>query len=355
VVATTDASGQARRLELPSEVFDGVQVRRFRNMSNRLAWHHHLFLPMAFGSFLRSHIQEFDVVHLHMFRTTQNVLVRRYATRYRVPYVFSARGSLPRIVRKETAKAIFDLAYGKRVLRDASRHIASSHVEHLQYESMGVPSSRIATIHNGVDAREYESLPPRGSFARPFGLDGKRLITYLGRLNARKGLDYLLHAFAGLARTHADTVLVIAGPDDGYQRPLQLLAHRLAVDDRTVFPGLLTGPARLGVFVDSEVIVYPTSHEPFGLVPFEALLCGRPVIVTEDSGCGELIKEEGAGLTVPYGNATALEEALDHTLRGGKAIEDTVDRGRQLVVGKLNWARIASQVVALYEQVFPAG
>jgi glycosyltransferase involved in cell wall biosynthesis len=220
---------------------------------------------------------------------------------------------------------------------------------------MGVPSSRITTIPNGVDSRQYQSLPPRGTFARQFGLEGKKLVTYLGRLNARKGLDELIHSFRGLAQTQPNTVLVMAGPDDGYQRSLQLLAHRLAVDDRTFFPGLVTGPSRLGAFVDSQVIVYPTSHEPFGLVPFEALLCGTPVIVTEDSGCGELIKEAGAGLTVPYGNTAALEEALRQTLRGGDAVEETVRRGRRLVLEELNWSRIASQVVNLYEQVSSHG
>jgi len=48
--------------------------------------------------------------------------------------------------------------------------------------------------------------------------------------------------------------------------------------------------------------------------PFEALLCGTPVIVTDDCGCGEIIKEAGCGYLVRYGDVTGLGEALGFAL-----------------------------------------
>ncbi|HII40366.1 MAG TPA: glycosyltransferase, partial [Thermoplasmata archaeon] len=203
---------------------------------------------------------------------------------------------------------------------------------------------------NGIDAQQYQDLPPPGSFARRLGLEGKILITYLGRLNARKGLDYLAQAFQRVAQKRNDVALVVAGPDDGYRRALELLVRRLGVGDATVLPGLLTGRDRLGAFVDSRVIVYPTSYEPFGLVPFEALLCGTPVIVADGSGCGGLLRDAKAGFIVPYGDVEALDAALAHVLDDGESVAETVRNGRRFVLEELGWPRIADQVVDLYRR-----
>ena len=67
------------------------------------------------------------------------------------------------------------------------------------------------------------------------------------------------------------------------------LAAALGIADRIEFVGLLTGRARLDLLADADVVVYPSADEVFGLVPLEALLCGTPVVVADDSGCGEVV------------------------------------------------------------------
>ncbi|MGH9254905.1 MAG: glycosyltransferase family 4 protein, partial [Vicinamibacterales bacterium] len=84
-------------------------------------------------------------------------------------------------------------------------------------------------------------------------------------------------------------------------------------EGRTLFTGLLEGRARLELLADADVVVYPSEHEIFGLVPLEALLSGTPVVVTSDSGCGEVIASTGGGLVV-QGDADALRSAIDHIL-----------------------------------------
>ena len=62
--------------------------------------------------------------------------------------------------------------------------------------------------------------------------------------------------------------------------------------------------------------MYPSEHEIFGLVPLEALLCGTPVVVADDSGCGEVIASTGGGLVV-RGDVEALRSAIAHVLDAG--------------------------------------
>ena len=99
--------------------------------------------------------------------------------------------------------------------------------------------------------------------------------------------------------------MVIGGNDMGGLTE----ARRVAGPD-VVFTGLLEGRERLELLAAADVLVYASQTEVFGLVPFEGLLCGAPVIVSDDCGCGELITEAGAGLLVRYGDVEGLRERV---------------------------------------------
>ncbi len=350
-VLTSDTLDASRRIKPLTEELDGIDVHRLPNLSNILAWKGQMFLPVGTVPFLRARLKEFDVVHVHMFRTSQNIAVQHYAPRIGVPYVVSAHGSLPHIVRWRVAKALYDGAIGSRLLRDAGRVLALSEAEKEQYEAAGVPPSKISIVYNGIDPDLFRTLPPRGEFAREHGLDGKKLITYVGRLNVRKGLDHLLRAFRDLSDTRPDTALVLVGTDDGYGTTLQRMAEEMAIADRVTFTGLIDHLEKLRVYVDSDVVVYPSAYEIFGLVPFEAVLCGKPVVVADDSGCGEIIGRARAGLTVPYGDATRLREAIASSLGDDPQIPGMVLRGRRFVLEELSWSRIAQNMERVYESV----
>jgi glycosyltransferase involved in cell wall biosynthesis len=78
--------------------------------------------------------------------------------------------------------------------------------------------------------------------------------------------------------------------------------------------GLLCDTDRLDALRAAAVVVYPSRDEIFGLVPLEALLCGTPVVVCGDSGCGEVIGKVGGGLIVPPGEPATLSEAIQSIL-----------------------------------------
>jgi len=262
--------------------------------------------------------------------------------------VLSAHGSVPRIVRKKLAKSVFDRIAGNQVLRDAAALIAVSSAELRQYEAMGVPAARVAVIPNGIDAGQYAALPDKGAFSRRYGLAGRTLIGYIGRLNSRKGLDILLESMRKLVEIRDDVTLVLVGPDDGFRGHVERLTKQLSLQDRVVLTGLITLPQKLEVLVDCDVFVYPGAFEIFGLVPFEALLCGKPVVVANDSGCGEIIERAKAGYTVPYGDSVRLTEAIESALAGGPETTDMIRRGRNFILEHLNWERIASATEDLY-------
>src|SRR4030095_9177665 len=94
--------------------------------------------------------------------------------------------------------------------------------------------------------------------------------------------------------------LVIGGNDMGSGDATRAAVHQLGVEARTIFTDLLQARARLELLASADVVVYPSEHEIFGLVPLEALLAGTPVVVADDSGCGEVVRPVGGGPGGPW-------------------------------------------------------
>jgi glycosyltransferase involved in cell wall biosynthesis len=192
----------------------------------------------------------------------------------------------------------------------AAKVLAVTDAECRQLLELGVSPERICVVPNPLSLEEFDPPPERQPYRTQSGIKGP-LVAYLGKLTPRKRVDVLIRAFAQLRS--ADATLVVAGNDMGSGGAARAATHQVGVDDRALFTGLLQGRARLELLASADVVVYPSEHEIFGLVPLEALLAGTPVVVADDSGCGEVIAAMGGGLVVK-GDADALRSAIDHIL-----------------------------------------
>jgi len=316
-VCTTDACDDTTRVPSGDRQVDGVEWRVFPNLSNRLAYHLQLFLPHGLGDYLRRHAGTFDVAHLHACRNLPGALAAHHLRRTGVPYVLAPNGTAPRIERRLLAKQAFDVLAGRRILAGAARVLAVSDAERRQLATLGVAGRAIRVIPNPVDLDEFTSPVTPGAFRRRFALPSGPLVLFLGKLTPRKRLDVLARGFARLRRS--DASLVIAGNDMGAGVAARSLVRTLGLERRTFFTGLLRAEQRLEALADADVLVYPSQHEIFGLVPLEALLCGTPVIVADDSGCGEVVRSIGGGQVVPLGDAETLARAIDRVLEAPPA------------------------------------
>ncbi len=308
-VCTSDAGDKRSRLQLDGSApsTPGVEFEIFRNWSNRAAYGLQLFLPRGLHRYLARHAKDFDVGHLHACRNFPVTLAAHHLRGAAVPYLVTPNGTAGLIERRLLLKRIFDATFGRRFLAEASMVQAVTEVEKDQLRDLGVPAERVRVVGNPVDLAEFEDLPGRGRFRARLRLGEGPVILYLGRLSPRKRLDVLVDAFARLTETGAQ--LVIAGNDMGVASSLRSRVARLGLVEQVHWTGLLEADERLQALVDADVVVYPGQHEIFGLVPLEAMLCGRPVVVADDSGCAEVVRRAGGGEVVRAADASALTQA----------------------------------------------
>jgi glycosyltransferase involved in cell wall biosynthesis len=353
-VCTTDAATAGGRahsaLALPQGgAAAGIEVRTFRNLSNALAYSRQLFLPWGMGAFLKAHARDFDLAHLHACRNLPVTLAARHLRSAGIPYVFAPNGTAPRIERRRLQKWAYDQVLGSRDLPGARAVIAVSDAERRQLEAFGVARDRIHVVPNPVDLEEHDAPVARGRFRGAYGLGDGKLVLFLGKLTPRKRVDVLIEAFA--SRLESGARLVIAGNDMGSGVALARQARALGVSDRVTFTGLLEADRRLEALADADVVVYPSADEVFGLVPLEALLVGTPVVVADDSGCGEIIGQTGGGLVVPLGDAASLAQAIRRILDEPDCWRQAARTAAVHVRTRFSGAAVAEQLDAVYHDI----
>jgi len=349
-VYTTDVYNSQSRLDYKEnpEIMDGITVYRFRNISNYLSRKNFTCSPSMLFS-LKNQIKQFDIIHLHEYRSFQAIFAFYYAQKYNIPYILQAHGSVLPFFEKETLKKMFDVVWGNKIIKNASKVIAVSKVEREQYLKMGIPENKIAIIPNGFDVSEYENLPERGKFRQKYNIKPEeKLILYLGRLHKSKGLDFLINGYLQIYNQNQLIKLVLAGPNDGFLDEIMSQIQKKNIMKSVLVTDPLYGIEKLEAYVDADVLVYPGILEIFGLVPFEAIMCGTPVIVCDDCGCGEIIREADCGYLVKYGDNDNLAEILQYALEHPDENKKMVKNGQRYIQDIISWNKVIMQIERLY-------
>lgn len=218
-------------------------------------------------------------------------------------------------------------------------------------EAAGTPKRPIEVIPNGADTEVFYPRD-RTETRRALGVPEEGLvISYVGQLVARKGVDILIEALGLLSsRMHPLPLLVAAGKGP-LREDLERRVAELGIAERVRFVGKVPHDEVAEYMSVGDVFVLPSYSEGLPTVACEALNCGVPIVATAVDGTPEVVRDEQTGLLVPAGDAPALADALeriltDHDLRRRLA-EQAVIIGRE----EFTWDANARQSVRLYEGV----
>lgn len=226
------------------------------------------------------------------------------------------------------------------------RIIANSTASAVPYRA-AVPE-KVMVVHNGVDLEEYApGAVDRGRFRDRFELGEATLVGFTGNLIPRKGVDTLVRAAAKVARGRPDLVFVVLGrvpigsPEDHGAR-YQALASALGVADRVRFLGFVEDVR--GAVADWDVLVLPSTQEPFGRSIIEAMALSTSVVASRVGGIPEIIEHGTHGLLVEPGQVDALASAIatlvdDPALRGRLA-----EAARTRIEERFDVARLTARI-----------
>ncbi|HET7292241.1 MAG TPA: glycosyltransferase family 4 protein [Vicinamibacteria bacterium] len=308
------------------EIADGVRVLRWSSwppFERRL-------VPWAPG--LRRRIETLargvDVGHVHGHRTGFATAASAAFAAAGAPYVLQPHGTYPAHGQRALAKRMFDRLAGASVVARAARLVAVS-----EAEARDLP--RPATVvPNGVELRG-------ASAAR--GARGQGLLFVGNDSRQKRGLQ-LVPLLAALPEARLD---VVGAFGEGFRRVFAPVAGRVT------WSGVLA-PAELAhAYARADLVIHPAVGEAFGLVPFEAALCGADPVVAGDHGCGEWLRRAG-GATVPPDDPGALLAAVKERLEDHALRQREADAVARFAARELTWESAARRTEALYADLLAA-
>ncbi len=161
--------------------------------------------------------------------------------------------------------------------------------------------SKVSTVHNAVEPLSPDKIAIERLTKVP-----EKVVTFLGRITMQKGPEYFVEAATRVLKNSNHIRFVMAGSGDMMNKMIRLVADR-GIAHKFHFTGFLKGKQVYEMLNSSDVYVMPSVSEPFGISPLEAMQCGVPSIISNQSGCSEILQNV---IKTDYWDVDAMADAI---------------------------------------------
>jgi phosphatidylinositol alpha-mannosyltransferase len=281
--------------------------------------------------------EKFDVVHLHEpFIPMLCTATLRFANTVTVG-TFHAFGGRPGyyiswplfyyIMRRRNRKLHGHIAVSKPAYEYASKHVPG------KYE----------IIPNGIDLEHFNpAVPPVEKFK-----DGKVNILFVGRMERRKGLKYLIKAYELLKKNNNDIRLLVVGPGKVLRKRYEHMVKKHSIKD-IEFIGRVSYDELPMYYQTADIYCSPaTGRESFGIVLLEAMALGKPVVASNIDGYRHVVTDGREGLLVPPRKTRELADAL-RTLDENREMRVKIGQQGLATAANYNWQIVAGRIIDYY-------
>jgi phosphatidylinositol alpha-mannosyltransferase len=283
--------------------------------------------------------EKFDIIHLHEpFCPTLCTGVLRFSHTANVGTFHASRARSytywkPYVViwlKKRFRKLHGRIAVSESAVECANKHFPADYT----------------IIPNGVDLERFSpDVAPIDEFC-----DEKVNILFVGRLEKRKGLDYLLDAYQQVRSEMPNSRLIVVGPGTRLRRGYERRVRRDHLED-VVFVGQVPYEELPRYYKTADIFCAPaTGRESFGIVLLEAMALGKPVVASNIEGYASVVTDGVEGLLVPPKDDRALAQAL-LSLMSDASLRQRLGDGGKAKALEYSWQNIAQRVLDYYNRV----
>ena len=226
---------------------------------------------------------------------------------------------------------------------------------------VGWSASKISVVWNGVDPERYNPSKVKAQeieeIRKKHGIpDDGHMLLFLGRLTWVKGIHNLIQAMPLVLKDFPKTKLVILGTGEE-QRDINEITTRLGIQENVECHfEFVSEEERIAHYAASDVCVFPSTYEPFGIVSLEAMSMTKPVVVGAQGVVGfreQVIAsgEDQNGVHVNGNDQADIAWGIKEVLKDPERAKKWGENGRKRVLEYFTWRKAAEQTLQIYESL----
>ena len=227
----------------------------------------------------------------------------------------------------------------------------SPHERDAMVRLYGANLDNINLVPCGVDLGTFKPIS-RDVSRGNLGLNGDKVLLYVGRIESLKGLDLLVHTAAQIRNVDdidGMRVLVVGG-DDGKSRELdriKKLTQELNVSNIFDFVGRVDQDELPMYYSAADVCVVPSFYESFGLAALESMACGTPVVASRVGGLSTVVKHGSTGYLQSWRCPEAFANSVE-MIMSSQNLRDSMGLAARNQAETLGWDNVASHMIDIY-------
>lgn len=260
------------------------------------------------------------------------------AKKHRLPWLAIGHGT------EFGRKGFFERKLTKWAFQRADGVVCVSNFTWNQMQRAGINPRTGRVIPNGADDSQYTLIPSEQvkAFRETLGFGGAHLLVSVGNVTERKGQDIVIRALPLiLAREPNVHYLIIGKPSK--QKEFMNLAQQLNVANYTHFYGRVDGNTLVQYLNACDLFVMTSRHtqkgdfEGYGIAVLEAALCGKPAVVSGNSGLSEAVVDDLTGMIVSENDHSQTAEAILHLLSDDEKRNEMGKAARRRTIREGTW------------------
>ncbi len=324
-----------------------IEVKKFHNTSTKQTLSIR-DIQKNYCKFVEQYLMEFkpDVVHAHDWLTYEaGILAKK---QYGIPLVAHVHATeFDRGGENGGNPLIHEIEYQGLVWADKIIAVSQA-TKNIIVEKYKIPASKIDVAYNGWTSPDDDYHYDGSSYQYLENLKkkGYTIVSTVGRFTLQKGLFHLMRAAARAISFHPKMVFLFAG--DGEQKDeLMRMSADLGISQNVIFTGFIRGKQLRDIYSISDIFVMSSVSEPFGLTALEAAHHGNALIVTKQSGVGEVLHSI---LRYDFWDEDKLAGALVN-IAESPALVDSLRDGIKHEYARISWDDVAKKCVEVYDEV----
>lgn len=237
----------------------------------------------------------------------------------------------------------------QQALLMADRVVAVSQVtKDIIVREYHIPANKVHVIHNSIEAEEMQDVMYADSYKylEEMKKRGYKVVVSISRLTVQKGLRYLINA-AQRVVAHNDKVLFLIAGDGELRDELLAQSAELGISQSIIFTGFLRGQRWRDAYSIGDMFVMPSVSEPFGLTALEAAGLGNAILLSKQSGVGEILH---GVLRFDFWDTDRLANQI-LAVAEQPALQQSLSADARDEFARLSWNEVADKCNALYQSL----